>query len=172
MGRQGGLDRHLQRSGNNITAESVVNSEEASAPATTSAQSAGQARHPMPNMPVTYAATPQPEQAQATSTDDQIRSPKDETEVDFDICTTSVFFVDETDQTVLGCAFSDTPDLRSLWARARVAKIASKDTILLEAVVGDQTLLMQKGKQRDFEVLKGAIITQKVIEITIREEVE
>ena len=172
MSRGNGLTNHLQRRGNNKKAHPVSTVESDPAPATSFTQPTEQTRHVIPGIPIRQSPMPQQVEPQSLRGDNQIGTSKDEVETDFDISTTTVFFVDGHDQNRYDCPFSDTLNIQHLFIRARVAKVATKDTILLEGVVGDEKVLMQKDRPRDFDMLKTAIMNQKVMEITIREEME
>lgn len=77
------------------------------------------------------------------------------------------FFEDESATIVLDCQFAIVSDVHKLFARARVAKIIDKDSLLLAARLGDEEQLVMKGIDQDFEALRQLIIEQAVTEVII-----
>ena len=98
---------------------------------------------------------------------DVARQNKESTIPFFDASKTVILFVNEKDEVVEDSSFSEIADSRNLFAPARVLDIIDKQALLLEAKVGDKTMRLQKGFEKDFETLKESVANAEVREVII-----
>jgi hypothetical protein len=77
------------------------------------------------------------------------------------------FFINANDDNVFDCHFTESRDDDRLFARARVAGIITRTTLLLEADVGGEAMLVQKECQKDFDRMKAEIVRMAVTEVVI-----
>ncbi len=128
MGREGGLLCHLQQAGNNSILEPLPTMKKTTASISNSAESTEQARSSLPTIPIRRSAHPQPLNNRQPRSNSPTRSTKDDAQANFNISTTRIVFLDKCHQPTLHCTFSEASDIRRLFARARVAKIATQAT--------------------------------------------